>query len=108
MPRPRSKPDNRDTPSTVRGEVQVVREYVGGGAVGELAARLDAADLEQHRAAALADQNDREQLLKFDAPLAELSALADLLAEAALLAAGYHRHHHGEWRKARGRQADDD
>jgi hypothetical protein len=36
-----------------------------------------------------------------DAPIIELDELADLLAHAALLAAGFRRHNRGEWRKGR-------
>jgi DNA-binding transcriptional MerR regulator len=80
---------------------RVVREYVGGGTVGELAARLDALEREERAAARRCARADTERLAELDAPLLELNELADLLARAALLAAGYVRHNRGEWRKKR-------
>lgn len=80
---------------------RVVREYVGTGLVGELAARQDA----EERAEKLAE---RERLQAEDtrwatvaAPLHELSQLLDGLMAASIIAAGYHQHHRGTWRKRR-------
>jgi hypothetical protein len=36
------------------------------------------------------------------APVEELCEGVEILARAALLASGYHRHNRGEWRKRRG------
>ena len=80
----------------------VVREYVGGGVVGALAAQLDDEKRERRRAEADDDKRVRAELAERDAPVAALSAECDLLVSAALLAAGYRRHHRGEWRKKRG------
>jgi hypothetical protein len=80
---------------------RVVREYVGRGRVAELTARLDGLERqkrERERAERQAERAEREAL---DSPLKELNDLADLLACAALLAAGYHQHKRGEWRKRR-------
>ncbi len=80
---------------------RVVREYVGTGLVGELAARSDADDRAHRRA-------ERDRLEKAiaalagpDAVLAGFSGAVDALAAACLLAAGYRRRHRGEWRKRR-------
>lgn len=81
---------------------RVVREYVGGGAVGELAAQLDAINRQKRGAERDALQTELDAVAALDAPLAELDELADLLARAALAAAGYVQHHCGEWRKRRG------
>ena len=81
---------------------QVVREYVGCGIPAEQAARADALgrELARHeRAAWRAIQHDHDATA---ALVAEADALAEDLARAALLSAGYHRHHRGEWRKRRG------
>ena len=81
---------------------QVVREYVGAGLVGKLAAQEDAARRQAraarraHRAAA-----EREEAAR-DASLEELCEVSDLLATAALLLAGYRRHDRGAWRRSRG------
>ncbi len=81
---------------------RVVREYVGGGRVGELAARLDALERQTRDNERAAFNAERDELDALDAPLAVLNELADLLARAALAAAGYAQHHRGEWRKRRG------
>jgi hypothetical protein len=80
---------------------RVVREYVGGGLLGELAAEHDAEARAQRARRAAARRAERQRLADLDAPLARLCALADGLARGALLLAGYRRHHRGEWRKAR-------
>ena len=77
---------------------RVVREYVGTGEAAERAARQDAVARQEREAR----RSVREELAALDAPLDELAELTDLLARAALAAAGYRRHHRGEWRKRRG------
>jgi hypothetical protein len=79
---------------------RVLREYVGAGPAAELAARLDALEREEREAERAAERAEPEAL---DAPLDELDGLADLLAHAGLLAAGFGQHHRGEWRRRRGR-----
>jgi hypothetical protein len=79
---------------------RVVREYVGGGELGRLAAELDMILRGGRRLAAaqrlrLRGREDRAQAL-----LDEVARGAALLAEAALLAAGYHQHK-GQWRRRR-------
>ena len=80
---------------------RVVREYVGAGAVGELAALRDAQ--ERHRRKE-ADERGRallEQAEELAAPVLELYEAADMLLRAHLVAAGYARYK-GEWRLKRG------
>ena len=84
----------------VRG--RVVREYVGKGPVADLAAALDADRRHEREAERAARPERRAELEALDAPLTALNDLADLLARAALVAAGYHQHKRGEWRKRRG------
>ena len=81
---------------------RVVREYIGCGAFGSLAAQLD--EVERHRRQTEAEQTRRlkADLAERDAPLDALAADCDLLVRGTLLAAGYRRHHRGEWRKKRG------
>jgi hypothetical protein len=81
---------------------RVVREYVGGGRVGELVAQLDAIERQKRETDRECARLALEEVEWLDAPLAELDELADLLARAALAAAGYTQHKRGEWRKKRG------
>jgi hypothetical protein len=80
---------------------RVVREYVGTGLVAELAAQQDAAA----RAARQAERDRFAQTIDHhrdaDAAQAAFAQLVDGLTAAVLVAAGYHRHHRGEWRKRR-------
>lgn len=81
---------------------RIVREYVGTGPHADLVAKLDALNRERRaieRAEARAaedriigDEQAREQLVD------DLDNLADLVAAAALLEAGFHLHKR-EWRK---------
>jgi hypothetical protein len=80
---------------------RVVREYVGAGRVGELAAQLDAAERGERAAEGAARRAEQAEMDALDAPLNELNDLVELLAQAALLAAGYRQHKRGEWRKRR-------
>jgi hypothetical protein len=83
---------------------RVVRHYLGAGAVGARA--------EQARIAAR-QQKDREQQQAL-AQMAELDELAQMVGdvieaagqalEMAMAAAGYHRHHRGQWRRRRHEQ----
>lgn len=82
---------------------RVVREYVGGGVVGALAAQLDELERDERETARQSAAVARERVETLDASLVELDELADLVARAALAAAGYAQHKRGEWRKARGR-----
>jgi hypothetical protein len=81
---------------------RVVREYIGRGRVAELAAQLDSANRERRHLERLALQHEKNELETIEADLKRLTETTDLLARAALLAAGYHRHKRGEWRKRRG------
>jgi len=85
-----------------RANGRVVREYVGaaGDPLVELVAAADALRRADRRAAAEARQAEQARWQAALAPLLELSRVADLLARAALLAGGYHRHAR-TWRKKR-------
>jgi hypothetical protein len=78
---------------------RVIRVYVGGGTLGQLAADADA--LRRARSDAQAEARTAERA-RWEEALATLLTLHDggsLLAHAALLAAGYHRHDRGQWRR---------
>lgn len=77
---------------------RVVREYVGGGLVGQLAAAMDAKQRAEREARAQAWRAERARLEAADAPLVALFGGCDLLVGVALSDAGYHQHH-GEWRR---------
>ena len=88
---------------TQRVNGRPVRRYVGAAA--SAAATLAAADADQRRlareAAARERHAERERLRGAEAPLLDLCELTDVLARAALVLAGYHRHDRGEWRRCR-------
>jgi hypothetical protein len=79
---------------------RVTRQYLGAGAVAELAAAADALRRADRRAVAEARRAEQANWQAALAPLLELSRAADLLARAALLVGGYHRHAR-TWRKKR-------
>src|SRR5262249_62030056 len=74
--------------------------YFGSGPAAELAAvedqlhRLELVEARERRQAALARQRAA------DAALDRLCEMTSLLARAALLAAGYHQHARGPWRRS--------
>jgi hypothetical protein len=79
---------------------RVMRDYMGGGALGELAAAADAlrrADRWAEREALRAEEARWQEALT---PLLELIHVTDLLTRATLLVAGYHQHAR-TWRKKR-------
>jgi hypothetical protein len=83
---------------------RVLREYVGSGLGAELTA-----DLDEDRRASRAERAsewraERERLEAADQDFDALCRLADSLMRAELIAAGYHQHARGAWRKRRGTQ----
>jgi hypothetical protein len=80
---------------------RVIREYVGGGTLGELAAQLDAIERDKRETERGFARAQRDEIATLDASLGELNRLADLVVQAALLAAGFHQHNRGNWRKRR-------
>ena len=83
----------------VNGEV--VREYIGSGWLGQLAAMEDERKREQERQRAAFEREERARLEEALAPVEELDEAAEILARSVFLAGGYHRHKRGEWRKKR-------
>jgi hypothetical protein len=81
---------------------RVVRQYVGTGWVGELAAAEDALHREARELAAAEQRTERERLAELDAPLEVLDAKVEALYRAAMVLAGYRQHDRGQWRKQRG------
>jgi hypothetical protein len=85
---------------------RVVREYVGTGAVAELAAAADALRRADRRAAMEARRAEEAGWREALAPLLELSRVVDVVVRAALLSGGFHRHAR-TWRKKRNVNSDD-
>jgi hypothetical protein len=77
---------------------RVIREYFGTGEVAELIARRDALDRRRREEEAWLWREERERFDVLDAGAGELDDLAELLARASFLAAGYRQHERGEWR----------
>ncbi len=80
---------------------RVVREYIGGGMLGELAAQMDAIERERREERATRWKEEQEDLDALEAPVDELTEASDILVRAALLACGYRQHNRGEWRLRR-------
>jgi hypothetical protein len=78
---------------------KVIREYVGGGLLGELAARMDAEGRWLREEEKASRREERERLDALAAPVEELCEAAEVIARAALIASGYRRHNRGAWRK---------
>ena len=85
---------------------RVVREYVGTGAVAELAAAADGLKRADRRAALEARRAEEASWREALAPLLELSRAVDVVVRATLLAGGFHRHAR-TWRKKRNVNSDD-
>jgi hypothetical protein len=83
-----------------RVDGRVVREYVGGGVLGEIAALEDYYERRRREEETAYQREERERLQALTAPTEELCDAVEVIARAALLASGYHRHK-GEWRKRR-------
>ena len=80
---------------------RVVREYIGSGFIGNAAALIDADRRALRQEQAEARKQARAELDALDGQVAELCRVADLLADAAMLAAGFRQHNRGEWRRKR-------
>jgi hypothetical protein len=89
----------------VNGRVE--REYVGAGPVAELVAKMDATQRQEREARQAEKRARRAEIEALDAPLEALDELAELVARAALVAAGFRQHKRGEWRKRRVRRDED-
>jgi hypothetical protein len=82
---------------------RVVREYVGGGALGELAALTDTQERQRREEEAAAWREERERLEELAGLVDEFCEAVETVARATLLAAGFRQHKRGEWRRRRDR-----
>ncbi|WP_169973115.1 hypothetical protein [Tautonia rosea] len=80
---------------------RVRTEYVGSGQAAELIATLDLSDREERQAEREAERAEREAAEREERELADWFGRVEAVAEAALIAAGFHRHNRGEWRRRR-------
>jgi hypothetical protein len=79
--------------------VRVVREYIGRGPQGELAARMDAEKRQKHQREGAPQKAAQERMEALMALVDELCEATEVIARATLIACGYHQHNRGEWRK---------
>jgi hypothetical protein len=80
---------------------RVVREYLGTGEGAEAIAHLDALERARRQREAQQWHKERARYSVADAALGTFCQACDELLEQELTAAGYHRHHRGEWRRRR-------
>ncbi|MCA9128602.1 MAG: hypothetical protein KDB22_16055 [Planctomycetales bacterium] len=78
---------------------RIVREYVGGGAIGELSEQMDAMEREERQQRAEAMREAKSQMESYDELLAQFETVADNIGRGLLIVAGYHQHNRSEWRK---------
>ena len=81
---------------------KIVREYLGIRKIAAIAARMDALERQKRELEAAAQRQLEAEEDALDAAVAAACHSIELLAQAALIAAGYRQHHRGEWRKTRG------
>ena len=79
----------------------MVREYVGGGIRGHIAALQDAQERRLREGEAALWNEERERLEGLVASVEQLCEATEILYRAALLSAGFRRHQRGEWRRKR-------
>jgi hypothetical protein len=79
---------------------RVVKKYIGTGQIAELVAHAEETRRKVREDRRAKEREELERMEALAAPVLELDEVTDVLARAALLAAGYH-HHRGEWRRER-------
>ncbi len=83
---------------------KVVREYVGGGVLGEIAALEDEYERRLREEDTAFWEEQQERLEALSAPVDELCEAAETIARAVLLVAGFRRHNRSKWRRQRDRR----
>jgi hypothetical protein len=83
---------------SVRSGERIKKEYVGGGLLGQLAAKLDEAERLRRKEEVAYWEAERERLQRSATFLQELEEAAEVLTRAHLLASGCHQHK-GQWRR---------
>ena len=87
---------------SVREGKRVRKEYGGGGALGQLIAQLDELERLQREEEEASWKEERERLQRSAGFLHELEEAVQILTQAELLVAGFHKRK-GEWRRSRER-----
>jgi X-X-X-Leu-X-X-Gly heptad repeat protein len=87
--------------SATRYGRRVVNLYMGASEVASAAFTLERLDREKREDRRYAARREREEREAQEQQFADFCAKVEELRQAALYAAGYHRHHQGEWRKRR-------
>jgi hypothetical protein len=80
---------------------RVIREYVGSGVLGQIAALEDEHERRRREEQTAFWKEEQRDLDVLQGAVEELSDASDLLVRAALLASGYRQHNRGEWRLRR-------
>jgi hypothetical protein len=80
---------------------RVVKQYFGRGPVAELAAAMDADQRARRAAEAEVARCEQARLEPVQAATSQLDDVCDLLVNAMLISAGYHRPNYGPWRRRR-------
>ncbi len=78
---------------------KIRREYVGGGTLGELAAKLDEIERDSRLLEAQLTREARRQVEELEEAMAEFDEIADKIGRGLLIVAGYHQHNRSEWRR---------
>jgi len=80
---------------------RVVSEYIGTGLTAQYVIAREAKARQERAAATAKERGERATMVAIESDLDAFCHLTDALVAAALLDAGYHRHHRGDWRKQR-------
>ena len=80
---------------------RVIREYIGGGILGHVAAELDRADRERRATQAAELRAEQAADREREAAAADTFRRVDSILADVLTQAGYHRPRRGRWRRKR-------
>jgi hypothetical protein len=81
---------------------RVRRRYIGQGPYAAQIAQADAFQKRRLNDAKLELREAENQIRQVESRMKDFHDSVELLSRASLIAAGYHRHDRGEWRKRRG------
>ena len=83
---------------------RIIREYIGGGVIGQMAAEKDTRQRAERRQRAAAREAQRQQLKELETQITMFGEMCDLFTMANLLPEGHYRDNkNGAWRKKRAR-----